>query len=160
MAQAPRLAGTGREQPVVVPSSNCETSGLAAIDQRAFHPGETFDEGGAAAAEVEAHVGTGAGAEEPAVGYTDSVFFKVGGGILEFERLHVEPREISGLDRRLDAHTGQLAGDEAEQEIATTPQIIKQRATPWRAMAVSRLAGGEAEIGDLRHDAGRGAGKL
>ena len=32
MAQAPRLAGTGREQSVVVPSSKCETSGLE-------HPG-------------------------------------------------------------------------------------------------------------------------
>ena len=34
MARAPRLAGTGREQSVVVPSSKCETSGLAGCDEK------------------------------------------------------------------------------------------------------------------------------
>ena len=88
------------------------------------------------------------------------MFFEVCDGIGEAEIGHVEPSEISGLDGRFDADTGQFTRDEIEEEIAMAAQRGKQGLTPWLAVPVGGFAGGETEASDFGHDAGGGAHKL
>ena len=127
---------------------------------RTLHARQGLRQRGARAAEVETQIRSGLGPEIAPVGQADAMALKMGDGIRKPQRSHVEPGEVGGLDRRLDADARQFARKETEQKIPVAAQMVEKCAAPGFSVAVGGLAGGIAEAVDLRHDSLGGVDEL
>ncbi len=63
--------------------------------------------------------------------------------------------QVGGLEEGFELHAGQFGREGLDEPVAVAAQLY--RLAPRLAIAVGGLARGEAEGGDLRHDAGRRA---